>query len=186
MNDLFARMESQGRAQMAQAAAGGAQILLERRVDLRLMHQHQVHSIILPSARPLTARDLEQADSDFREAYSRAFGLRPQDSCELVNYRLRVTAVVDKPRVAAATRGDGHSDRALKGTREAHFIEAGGYTATRIYDRLALLPGDVVEGPAIIEEPDSATVCPPGYEAEVDASLNLRITRTGRARFGDR
>jgi len=40
-----------------------------------------------------------------------------------------------------------------------------------------LLPGDVVLGPAIFEEPDSTTVCPPGYAARVDAHLNLIIAR---------
>ena len=38
-----------------------------------------------------------------------------------------------------------------------------------------LMPGDRIEGPAVIEEPDSATVCPPGWGAEIDRFLNLLI-----------
>ena len=37
----------------------------------------------------------------------------------------------------------------------------------------ALSPGDVVEGPAIIEQLDSTTLVPPGIKAEVDDYLTI-------------
>jgi len=40
-----------------------------------------------------------------------------------------------------------------------------------------LQPGDVVPGPAIMEEPDSTTLCPPGYTVRVDEYLNLHINK---------
>ena len=38
----------------------------------------------------------------------------------------------------------------------------------RVYDRARLRPGDLIQGPAIVEEPDSTTVCPPRYAVSVD------------------
>jgi N-methylhydantoinase A/oxoprolinase/acetone carboxylase beta subunit len=39
-----------------------------------------------------------------------------------------------------------------------------------------------LRGPAIVEERESTTVVPPGMRLEVDADLNLVLTRDGRAR----
>lgn len=47
---------------------------------------------------------------------------------------------------------------------------------TRVYEREALAPGAVVDGPAVIEQPDSTTVIEPGFSARVDEHLNLIIT----------
>ena len=44
-----------------------------------------------------------------------------------------------------------------------------------VYDRSELLPGNRVEGPAIVTEFDSTTVVLAGYGAEVDRYLNLII-----------
>jgi 5-oxoprolinase (ATP-hydrolysing)/N-methylhydantoinase A len=49
-----------------------------------------------------------------------------------------------------------------------------------VYDRYALAPGEVLAGPAIVEERESTTVVPPGDRLEVDArgNLRIRVTRT--------
>lgn len=51
--------------------------------------------------------------------------------------------------------------------------EAGDFTATKLYDRALLKPGNVVAGPAIIDQMDTTTVVPMGMKATVDAYLNL-------------
>ena len=48
-------------------------------------------------------------------------------------------------------------------------------------DRDGLREGDVVEGPAVIEQFDATTVLEPGATARVDGSGNLRI-QVGEAR----
>ena len=103
--------------------------------------------------------------------------MRPADPLQIVNCRLRAVGVVSKPTIPLVADSDGHAGRALKGTRRAYFSETGGFTDTNVYDRVQLRPADVVAGPAIFEEPDSTTICPPGYAARVDGHLNLIITR---------
>ncbi len=46
-----------------------------------------------------------------------------------------------------------------------------------MYDRLKLQNGDRLNGPAILEEPDSTTICPFGYSVSVDPPLNLLIKK---------
>ena len=125
----------------------------------------------------MTADAIRQAEARFRQLYFDLCGMRPTDPCQIVNCRLRAVGMVTKPNLPTVPNGDGNAARALKPSRQAYFSEAGGFTDTAVYDRVRLLPGDVVVGPAIFEEPDSTTVCPPGYAALVDGHLNLIVTR---------
>ena len=49
---------------------------------------------------------------------------------------------------------------------------------TGVFDRAKLLSGNVIAGPAIVEEPDASTLVHPGWEASVDAHGNLRLRPT--------
>ena len=68
-----------------------------------------------------------------------------------------------------------------------HQMDAGGRLpgslptgATTVYDRAKLVPGNRVDGPAIVTEFDSTTVVLPGYVAEVDRYSNILITEGAR------
>ena len=65
------------------------------------------------------------------------------------------------------------------GSRLAYFEEAEGYVQAAIYDRLLLRAGDSFSGPAIIEELDATTICPPGHAVTVDRYLNMRLAPVG-------
>ena len=62
---------------------------------------------------------------------------------------------------------------AVKGRRDVWFAEAGGVQPTVVLDRGKLLRGNVIDGPAIIEEPDASTLVHPGWTATVDEHANL-------------
>lgn len=49
---------------------------------------------------------------------------------------------------------------------------------TRLFRRADLRPGDTVEGPAIIAEPDATTVVDPGWRATADAHGDLLLARS--------
>jgi len=46
-----------------------------------------------------------------------------------------------------------------------------------VVQRAALDVGTRIAGPAVIEQYDSATLLPPGWEATVDDGFNLRLNR---------
>ena len=48
--------------------------------------------------------------------------------------------------------------------------------ATKVYERTQLKAGNVIAGPALVEQMDSTTVIPPGAEGKVDAYGNLIVT----------
>ena len=64
-----------------------------------------------------------------------------------------------------------------KAWRSAYFGRAGRQDAP-VYDRAGLVPGMIIDGPALIEEETSTTLLPPGTVASVTDDLGL-IIETG-------
>jgi N-methylhydantoinase A len=56
----------------------------------------------------------------------------------------------------------------VKRERQVYFKGNGGFVATPCYDGDRLSPGNVIKGPAIIEETKTTVVVPPGGRIEVD------------------
>jgi N-methylhydantoinase A len=61
-------------------------------------------------------------------------------------------------------------------TRAACFDPARGFVDTAIYRREDLGPGDLVAGPAVVEEYGATVPLLPGFRAEVDRFGNLIVT----------
>lgn len=76
-----------------------------------------------------------------------------------------------------AAKGETPPRQALKAKREAYWEEYGGFRDTPIYEQKFLQSGNVIQGPAIIEAEQTATVLPPGTRLFVDKYLNLLIER---------
>jgi N-methylhydantoinase A/oxoprolinase/acetone carboxylase beta subunit len=61
-----------------------------------------------------------------------------------------------------------------KGERQAYFPETG-FVATPVFDRELLEANTRLEGPALLEEPESTIVLPPGNAMTLDDHGNLLI-----------
>jgi N-methylhydantoinase A len=72
--------------------------------------------------------------------------------------------------------GGPSTDGALMGHRRALFEEYGDFVDTPVYRREGLRAGNVIEGPAIVEQVDSTTVILPRQRAEADRFGLLTIT----------
>jgi N-methylhydantoinase A len=68
-------------------------------------------------------------------------------------------------------------EKVFRGTRKVYFEEYKEFIDTGLWDRGALVPGQRVEGPAIVEQADTTTVIYPDQVAEVDRWGNLILTR---------
>jgi N-methylhydantoinase A len=144
-----------------------------RSADLRYHGQSFELPVTVPPG-PLAAADVERLRDEFHAMHERAYGYAaPDDPVELVNVRLAAVGVTPKPRRAPLAAGGPSAAHALKGRRDVWFAEAGGFRATQVLDRGKLLAGNVIAGPAIIEEPDASTLVHPGWTATVDDRANL-------------
>jgi N-methylhydantoinase A len=177
---IIGTMEDQARADLKTAAVSDEAILLQRYFDMRFVHQRHEMPVSIPGG-PVTNATITAADQGFRGIYKDTFGVEPGDPCQIVNFRIRAVGTVPKAQTLKHEAGNGDAERALKKTRRAYFQQAGGFVGTPVYDRGKLKNGDKIPGPAMVEEPDSTTICPPGYMIEVDSFLSLLITRSGHS-----
>ncbi|MGO9058461.1 MAG: hydantoinase/oxoprolinase family protein [Candidatus Binataceae bacterium] len=176
MRQLLDQLSQTARAALRAQGVAESNIAIQRLIDVRFKHQSHELQVPIPDG-PIDAATVTAAEEAFRKLYNELYGVLPNDPCQFVNFGVRATGIVPKPELAKAAAGDGNARRALKGSRQAYFAESGAFVEVSVYDRTRLLPGDQVAGPAIMEEPDSTTLCPPGYALRVDEYLNLHINR---------
>jgi N-methylhydantoinase A len=97
-----------------------------------------------------------------------------ETTCEIVNLRAIGYGDVPKPNLPESDER-GAADPSNAAIEEHSVYFDGEWLPTTIYDRSKLVPGNRIEGPAIVTEFDSTTVVLAGYAAEVDRHLNLII-----------
>ena len=173
---VYGELEAQGRAALAKASARPSEVLTHRAADMRYVGQEHAVTVDLPLAL------FESADRDaikrrFDAEHERRYGTSaPKEACEIVSLRATVTGRMPKPPLERVEMG-GHdpSPAAQRGTRAVHFPDRIEPRATSVYSRDALLAGNRIAGPAIIEEHASTTVVFPGDTLTVDAFGNLVI-----------
>jgi N-methylhydantoinase A len=145
-----------------------------RSADLRYHGQSFELPVTGPARVPVGLPTWSGCADEFHAMHERAYGYAAQDDpVELVNVRLAAIGVTPKPRRAPLPEGGSSAAPAVKGRRDVWFAEAGGVRPTLVLDRGKLLRGNVIDGPAIIEEPDASTLVHPGWTATVDEHANL-------------
>jgi N-methylhydantoinase A len=182
---LTARFETLERRVMEQFDREGAapdEVTLARTVGVRFRQQvHAVDVGVDPGT--LDGAAGERILERFIERYGQVYGegaLLLGGGNEVELHRVVGTRPIDP--VAFPSHADGGPDAssALKGERPAHF-EPDGYIATRIYDGDKIAAGNHIDGPAIIERMGDSVVVPPGFSAEVDPLMTIRLASVGAA-----
>ena len=119
----------------------------------------------------------------FLEVHESAYGYaNPHDPIEIVNVRLTARGrLLEEPEPPEP--GEPEPLPEPFEIRAVRFA-AGSSTDCPVYERAALMPGQRLEGPAIVEQLDSTTPVFPGDRAAVDPAGNLVIDVDGHAGAG--
>lgn len=169
LNQSFALLEQRVKSETASDA-----LELQRSVEMRFTHQSLRLRVNIPGG-PITEAMIADAEASFRLDYFKMCAISSTDTCQIVNCWLKAVGTVPKPAPQWTADGAGDPARARKSVRSAYFPEAGGFVEAAIYDRALLSPGDQIDGPILVEEPESTTVLPPGFTLRIDNHLNLII-----------
>ncbi len=150
----------------------------ERSYAVEARYPFQVWELEVPIERDrmVGGGSLEWLTDRFHDAHERTFAVRePGSGIELQYWKGRLTAPLDAPGLeSAATEGDLQPPT----TRPCYFEETG-QVDTPCFGPASLEPGLVIEGPAILEEPITTVVVPPGCRATVTALGSFVIDVTG-------
>ncbi len=179
---LDARMMEAG--QEARAVVEAAGIAVERidvMFELDMHYLGQTHTVAVPLPVTLgqggTGVNERIVRAAFDKAYAAAFGrLLPGIPVRIVS--LRTAAVGRRPAFdlsAFAPGPDASLDKAAKGTRPV-FID-GAWHDTKIWSRLDLPEGAVIEAPAVLEQPDATIFIDRDLRGRVDHLGNVIVER---------
>lgn len=149
-------------------------MMIQRFTDVKYFSQSSYFTVDVPEGR---ITDLNTISENFLVAMKGRYGYvlpSGHDQIEIVNLRVIAWGIVNKP-VLKEFYNTGDSKKGLKGYRKVYFEETKGFTDTAIYERSLLPTGATFSGPAIVEQPDTTTVMPPGCTATVDPYGNLII-----------
>ena len=177
MNDLFRELREQALAEASEEGFAHEAVKLTRLLDLRYPHQ----GYTLPVACPADITDVDKArlKHAFDEVHLQVYGQSaPREDAEIVTFRLQAEIEVPRLELPALAQGDGRAERALKGERPLFDIDDNRFVRATVYDRQALMAGDRIAGPAIIDQFDATTVVLAGQTATVDDTATL-IIQTG-------
>jgi N-methylhydantoinase A len=165
--DLFALLDRAG------VAFTGRRVIHE--LDMSYVGQTHTVDVRRPldtaGAGPITEATISDA---FATTYRAVYG-RVLDGVPTRVLNLRSIVIGARPKIdllALAPSADASRAAADRGTRRIWF---GGWTEALVLDRLALPVGAVIDGPAVLEQPDTTILIEPGQRGVVDRFGNLVI-----------
>jgi N-methylhydantoinase A len=170
----FREMEKEARDLLLSEGFAAEAIRLVRSADLKVVGQTYELTVQLPDQGAVTAAGITALVDAFgrlyRERYAFFFEGEP---IELVNLRLAAFGVNEPVRLEQFVSGAA-AETARRDTRPVYF-EKLGYVETAVFLRDRLRHGMRISGPAVIEEPTSATLIPPGITSDVAPDLGLFV-----------
>ena len=174
-------LAADAKATLLDAGVPEASLEVSFRLDMRYVGQGYEIEVAIPRDVPLAEgwRGLPQR---FADAYAEIFSISYLKlPLEIMNWKVEVRGPA--PVMAGSTHlvGVPAGGAARKGVRKAFFADLGGFVDCPVWDRYALSTGDVVEGPAMVEERESTVVLSPGDIGTIDAQGNL-VARVGATR----
>jgi len=116
--------------------------------------------------------DLRSIADAFHAEHARVYDHADEEAAvQVINLRLVIVGAAPKPELRELAAGE--AAPAPKGDVDV-FYDGAAHKAA-LYDRAALLAGQVIEGPAVIQQDDCTTCILGGFTAEVDAYGNILL-----------
>jgi N-methylhydantoinase A len=142
---------------------------------MRYIGQEHAVTVDLPM-RVFAKQDRAAIKRHFDDMHLQRYGTSaPAERAEIVSLRSTVTGVMRKPALAKIARGTAAPPKAASTGKRPVYFDGHGFVDTRTFARAALLAGNRVKGPALVEEHASTTVLMPGDTLTVDPYGNLGI-----------
>jgi N-methylhydantoinase A len=163
-------MEAEAVERLVEAGLSASAPSVRRWADVRYGGQDFTLRVELPE-RFTDDGAIAAVAAHFATEHRRRFGYVLDDAVRLVNLRVSAIGAVVEPRPPVVAGGG----EARKGSREVFDRRSGRMTSWPVYERGRLTPGAELEGPAVIEEPQSTHLVQAGDTFHTDDSGNLHI-----------
>ena len=177
VGEMFERLETRARQALDTDRVPPDARRLLRTADLRYRSQTYTVNVAVPD-QSIGDATIDVVVDNFHRKHEALYTFKSEGAAvELVNLRLRGVGIIRRPDFAHGAKGGPSPEGALTARRAVCFDGGAEPVDCTILDRSRLVPGNVVSGPAIVEQLDSTTVIPPDMVGTVDRFRNLVIGR---------
>ncbi|MBI4292066.1 MAG: hydantoinase/oxoprolinase family protein, partial [Betaproteobacteria bacterium] len=176
LEDLYRGLIEQAKADLRESHAEASELVLTRTAQMR--HVGQFHEIEIPLPGELkTLDDVQSVLATFHARHKELYTFDlPQRAIEFRTFSLRATVIRKRDlKIVSLARGAAEAKPALKRTRRCLFGKD--WIDTPCYDGARLLAGNVIAGPAIIEEQATTVVVPEKFVCTVDKTGSYLLKR---------
>jgi N-methylhydantoinase A len=174
----FTALEHEGRLALSDGRAPdpGVGFTVVRVAEMRYRGQAYQLPVEAPPG-DLGVEDVATLAKAFQERYLQAYGIVLDGPIEIVGVRTRVSRLVPKIRLASSPPPSAPARDATVDRRLAYF-PGGGVAETPVFAWDRLGPGCTLEGPALVQGPDTTVVVPPSHRLTIDPHRNAVLQRT--------
>ncbi|HJY25810.1 MAG TPA: hydantoinase/oxoprolinase family protein [Actinomycetes bacterium] len=180
LQTVYGELAEQADAALAVEGFPEDQRTFVRTADLRYFGQAFEVRVAVPNG-DLDEQALDGVAQAFhaehRKLYGYDFAGDAEQQVEWVHLRVSGIGPITRPTIQVIAETGNASDIGPRSSRPVCFDATDGYVETPVYWRADLRGGQVVRGPAILEEFGSTVPLHPGFVARVDDRRNLIITR---------
>jgi N-methylhydantoinase A len=170
VNRLYRDMEEQARIAFGEMGAADGDVRLARTAEMRYVGQFHEVEVEIPVGE-LTTEAIANAVDAFHKRHATLYTFAmPFLNVEFLTFRLKATVPRKSFTLRQISRGRPDSSQALKRRRSCLF--AARHVDTPVFDGERVLAGNIIEGPAVVEELTTTVVVPPGFQCEVDEYRN--------------
>ena len=181
LKSWYNSLEEEGLNTLARQGLTEDNMKLARGAEMRYFGQLRDIVIFLPEnqkGEPFTDQTLKDLIREFHAKHQAIYGWSdPTMAVAISTLKLRAIGVRRPVELIKQPQSGRDASGALKRKRQVYFKELGGFVETPCYDTHRLNHGNVIAGPAILEDPTTTVVVPQGAELTVDAYLNYIIRR---------
>ena len=166
LNITFRDMKTEGDGYLEREGIVVDDRYYRKSIDMR--YKGQFHEVELPiTEAELTDEGIENIVADFHKKHEELYAYRDIVETEMINLRLAACGKVVTPSRKAIAEKSADAAKYIKGKRDVYFEKKFGFVPTTIYDGDNMVAGNIVEGPAIIEQKTTTVVVPPMARLEV-------------------
>jgi N-methylhydantoinase A len=172
IRQAYERMEAEGRRTLESEGVPRENVEIIRGADICYYGQATDIGIVLSSVQPdtpFTPENLQTLMDNFHRSHAETRGYSDEKAPTVIR-SLKLIAVGKRGKMILPEKSVSGQDPspALDRRRDVFFKESGGFVSSPCYRGNRLEPGNVVRGPALIEEEATTLVVPPRAEVEMD------------------
>jgi len=173
LEKVFRELEVQVDAALAQQDVEEASRVISRSMELRYLGQeHTLELRLEEDGRRRGELDLSKIRARFDEQHRHRYGHATEDPVQVVTLRVQGRGAMEKPQLPRLETG---TKAAETGEREAYCFALRKRVPFRVVERSTLCAGQVIEGPAIVDEGTCTTIFYSDQVATVGAYGDLII-----------